>query len=590
MKNFNNKQKLQLNTHIQNILYLFLICNYILVLLLIILVYIYDLSTVRFFFIEISRTGFCGVLSELLVVFLLLLTLLYNKKGIITGTCLFLIYLVNCIMALFRFNSNNNALTGITMLSIGYFTCILLYHNSRKINKNYLLLQEQRNMLNKMAYYDSLTKLPNHNRIKSEIDSLLANTNPDTDSFAIIRIDVDNYRLLRDYLGHSKAEEELALFASHLMKSIHPLDMPGRIESDEFIILVERSLTKKELQEYVLHLQQSLTHRISCNQNSIYLNTSYGICMFPEHGTRTETLLQYADTACYEAKKDTDHHICFFNQTLYQHLAYRTQIDNALKESIANNELYLVYQPQYSSRNKKLRGFEALLRWKSPSLGAISPATFIPVAEENGCIIPIGAWVLEQACTTFKRIMDWYETYPIISINISVVQLLDSSFLDTVSDILNRTSFPPELLEFEITESVLISSKERVIRVLNEFKKMGIHIALDDFGTEYASLSYLQQLPLDILKIDKSFVSHIGKEEKVDMVEAILTIAKQQSLITVAEGIETETQLSYLQKRGCQYIQGFLWGRPIDEENLLNLLAELKSQHSLPLKGTHRHQ
>lgn len=589
MINKNDRNRLKINTHIQNILFLFLICNYFFIMVLIIIVHRYNISSINFGYVDVGKEGFCGVLSELLIVILLLLTFLYNKKGFIASSFLFIAFLINSFMALFA-PYQTNVLTGIVMIGIGYITCTILYHNYKKISKNYLLLQEQKNMLNKLAYYDSLTNLPNQNRIKSEIASLIANTNPATDSFAIIRFDIDNYRILRDYLGHSKGEEELALFAKQLMTSIHPLDMPGRIESDEFIVLVERSLTKKELQEYVLQLQQSLSHRITLNQNFIYLNTSYGISIFPKHGNRTEILLQYADTACYEAKKDTDHHICFFNKKLYQHLAYKTQVESALNEAIENNELSLVYQPQYSSHDKKLRGFESLLRWNTPRLGAISPTTFIPIAEENGCIIPIGAWVLEQACTTFKRIMDWYETYPIISINISVVQLLDSAFLETVSGIIKKTSFPPELLEFEITESVLISSKETVIRVLHKLKKMGIHIALDDFGTEYASLSYLQQLPLDILKIDKSFISHIGKEEKVNMVESILAIARQQSLITVAEGIETETQLSYLKERGCQYIQGFLWGRPIDEENLLNLLSELKTQHSLPIKGNFKEQ
>lgn len=571
----------KLNKYVKYMIYLFIILNYFFLMAIITLVNNLNMSTVPLFFLEFECSAFCGTLTTVLMASLVMLSVFYYKKGFIAASVLYAIYILYTAIAASKIG-DSSALTGLLMMSIGYITCVIIYHNIKKLKSQNELLQKQKNMLNEMAYFDSLTKLPNRYRILSELNAVTKQCNPAKDTFSIIRIDIDNYRILRDYLGHVKGEEELKIFSNRLNTAIHPLDIPGRMDSDEFIVLVERPLNKEALKDYVLSLQQKLSHKITLNENSFYLNVSYGISIFPDHGTDTEELLQYADTACFEAKKDPDHHICFFNHDLYHQLIHKTTIENALKEAIPNNEFYLVFQPQYSCLEKKLRGFEVLLRWNNEALGNISPTQFIPIAEETGSILAIGGWVLETACETFSAILKQYQTRLILSINISAVQMLENSFLETVTTILEKTGFPAELLEFEITETVLISSKETVIHILNELKRMGIHIALDDFGTEYASLSYLKLLPLDILKIDRSFIHDIGKDTSGNLVEAILTIAKQQSLITVAEGIETQGQLSYLRKKGCQYIQGFLWGKPITHAEVEGLLDQLKEQENLP--------
>ncbi len=568
------------NKHLYGICFFCLILNFIFLVVLISEVNMIHISSISLLGLEFEQSAFCGLLTELLIINMTLLTLFFDKRGFQASSVLFVMYICYTLIVALRFNEGNS-FTGLIMIVFCYFICGIIYHTFRNLKQNYELVKQQKCTLNQIAFYDSLTSLPNRHRILSEINTLIAQSKEKNQSFSIIRLDIANYRLIRDYLGHIKGEEELRLFSDRLKTVVHPLDMPGRLDNNEFIILVDRPLNNVELKEYALNLQQGMSHMIICNQNHFYFTTNLGICTYPDHGSNMEQLLQYADTACFEAKKDQDHHICFFDHSLYERLAYKAQIENALKDAVVNDELYLVFQPQYSSTEKKLRGFETLLRWSNPEMGLISPATFIPIAEKTGSILPIGKWVLENACTTFYEIIRRFDITPMLSVNISAVQLLESSFLDTMKEVLKKTGFPAELLEIEITETVLISSKETVIRVLNELKEMGIHIALDDFGTEYASLSYLQQLPLDILKIDKSFIGHIGQENQQDMVESIITIAKQQSLTTVAEGIETEQQLAFLKEKGCQYIQGFLWGKPIPKENIIELLSNLKETNNM---------
>ncbi len=555
MSNATGLANLKQTKHLNNILYVFLILNYIFIMILIAIVNLYKMTSVPLFFLEFQRVAFTDLMISLLIIMLLILSVLFSHKGFTTASILYIVYLLHTgVIALMA--AESSALTGILIITIGYISCVIIHHNN--------------------------TNLPNRNRVLSEMNSLIMHANQNTDKFFVIHLDIDNYRVFRDYLGHIKGEQELQLFTNHLKSSIHPLDMTARMGDEEFIILVQRPLIHEELLDYVNHLQQELSYKITCNQNSFYLTCNYGICSYPQHGTNTEQLLKYADIACYEAKKNPRHPICFFDQNLYQKLVYNTTLENALKDVINNKELYLVYQPQYSCNSKELRGFEVLLRWNHPTFGLIPPSSFIPIAEKTGSIIPIGKWVLENACEAFHKILDKYNTNLILSVNISTVQLLENSFLDTVTTVLEKTGFPPSLLEFEITETVLITSKETVIRILQELKKMGIHIALDDFGTEYASLSYLQLLPLDILKIDRSFINNIDEGDKCNLVESIITIAKKQSLVTIAEGIETENQLHYLKDQGCQFIQGFLWGRPISCDALDILLSDLKKQDALP--------
>jgi EAL domain-containing protein (putative c-di-GMP-specific phosphodiesterase class I) len=252
----------------------------------------------------------------------------------------------------------------------------------------------------------------------------------------------------------------------------------------------------------------------------------------------------------------------------------KANLEKCLITGIKNEEFSLVFQPQYSSHNKRLRGIEALIRWDSSELGKVSPMDFIPLAEETGLIVPLGKWILETACRKFVKLQERYNLDAYISVNISTVQIKDSSFAETVKNILNETGLDPSCLELEITESVFIESIDEAAPILIKLKALGIQLALDDFGTGYSSLSYLKLLPIDTLKIDKSFIDDLPEDpNQVCIVEDIISLGHKLGITVVAEGVEYTHQLNYLTKHSCDYIQGYLFSRPLDEQALEKLLA-----------------
>jgi len=254
-----------------------------------------------------------------------------------------------------------------------------------------------------------------------------------------------------------------------------------------------------------------------------------------------------------------------------------------MQAAIPNDECFLVFQPQYGTQNKRLRGFEVLMRWHSPKWGAVSPMEFISLAEETGYILTVGEWILQTSCEKFQDVLG-HETHPVLlSINISPIQIKDPSFIPMVRRVLAETGMPGKYLEFEVTESVFISSMEHVISVMNDLRKMGIQVALDDFGTGYSSLNYLQCMPLDVLKIDKSFIDTINKSERQGkIVASLIALVHHLNILVVAEGVEHEDQIRQLRHYSCDYIQGYLWGRPLEEAEMRALL-ESERQHSKPI-------
>lgn len=303
------------------------------------------------------------------------------------------------------------------------------------------------------------------------------------------------------------------------------------------------------------------------------MSASFGICLYPQDGDSSTELLKKSDIAMYNVKNSGKNGIKFFCQTMQNEIHEKILLESGLKRAIANNELYIDYQPQYFSGTNQIRGFEALARWKSPELGQVSPIKFIPVAENSGQIINIGEWILTKVLKKFKSIQLTGCNDYIVSVNISVVQIIHPSFVDMVQRILDDTGFDGRHLEFEVTESVFISNLGSVVEVLVRLKNMGIRIALDDFGTGYASLKNLQILPIDTLKIDKSFIDSIGHQKHDDrLVSAIISLIHEFQVTVVAEGVENEIQLDYLTKKGCDCIQGFLLSPPIGEAQLDKLI------------------
>lgn len=433
-----------------------------------------------------------------------------------------------------------------------------------------LRLNEQR--LYHLANFDLLTELPNRDRILSQLDLLTGIMVHRDMSFSLILLDLDNFKRTNESLGHQGGDLLLKNVGMRLKDILHPDDMLGRMGSDEFCVIVQRKLQDNDILHYVSKMRTTLLEPFTINTSEIPVTASYGIALFPRDGVDRKELLTNADTALHKAKDLGRNSVQIFRPEMKEDVLNYAKYERKLLTSIQNNELYLMYQPQFRADTRKLRGFETLVRWESPQFGVVSPSRFISIAENAGFIIPMGEWILRNACRIFKAVQDDFQVHPILSVNISALQIMMPTFVDTVKLVLEDTGFLPEDLELEITESVFIHSLDYVSGVLRELRDMGISIALDDFGTGYSSLSYLRMLPIETLKIDKSFIDSIGvQEDGKDFVSTLVALMHQLGMTVVAEGVDNEEQLQYLRKNKCDYIQGYIWGKPMDENSVREL-------------------
>ncbi len=451
-----------------------------------------------------------------------------------------------------------------------------LFNQNKQLLEYNQDMKENEEKLNYLAFFDVLTELPNRKMIINRLDILITLSMEKKMKFAMIFIDLDNFKRINDSMGHHAGDLLLQEVALRLKAVIHPDDMLGRLGGDEFALIIQRQLEEDEIVTYLESLRKEILKKFYIEKTELTISASFGISVYPRDGDNSTDLLKCSDTAMYKVKEDGKNGVQFFNKEMKDRIFMRMELEKRLLESIENDELYLVYQPQYRSDTKKLRGFETLIRWNSPELGFVSPVTFIPVAEETKFINQMGRWILRTACKKFKELQDKYHFNAILSVNISAVQIMEPSFVHMIIGILNETGVHPYNLEIEITESIFISSMDYVIDVLNQLKNIGINIALDDFGTGYSSLSYLQMLPIDTLKIDKVFIdSIIGQGKDKHIVGPIISLVHQMDISVVAEGVEDTTQLDYLREHNCDCIQGYIWGKPLNEDELNKLLYQL---------------
>jgi len=435
-----------------------------------------------------------------------------------------------------------------------------------------LTMEENEKQLNQLAFYDLLTDLPNRKMIHNHLEQFIVNSGETDLTFSVILIDLDNFKIINDTMGHQMGDLLLKQITFKIKSYINEEDMLGRLGGDEFALIVQRKIQEPELLSYVEGLRNLLLEPVTIEKIEVNTSASFGISVYPKDGESADDLLKFSDIAMYHAKYLGKNTIQIFNKVMNDKILQKLEFDKLLTNALSNNELYMVYQPQYELEGRTLRGFESLIRWKSPKLGAINPLKFITAAEESGQIIIIGEWVIKTACETLKKLHDKYKITPIMSINISAVQVMDVSFVEMVKKIILETGINPVYLEFEITESVFISSMQYVVEVLNKIKEIGIHIALDDFGTGYSSLNYLQMLPIDTLKIDKSFIDKIDNEDNKQIVGSIISLMHQLGLSVIAEGVEEQSQLDYLKAHQCDIIQGYIWGKPMHYDQVEYLM------------------
>lgn len=449
-----------------------------------------------------------------------------------------------------------SALPGIAVSLVSMIICSIIYRQYRKIDNSVNALQQY-------VFRDELTGIPNRKERVSAVSSLISGASR-VPVFSLIMFDLDNFKMMNDSLGHQIGDTFLSVIVHNLKDFIKEPDSIGRMGGDEFLIIVQGPKTEKELEAYIENIKAIIHQPFYYKDHDIKMTASFGVVRYPKDSDTVSELLQQVEIALYRAKTCGKNKIKFFDEKMQSNLEHQLTLERKLDSALNNKELYIEFQPQYKIPSKELRGFEVLARWNSPLFGAISPVDFIALAEENGSIVQIGEWIMREACSAFVRFIKDYVEIPTLAINISVVQFREPDFLTHVKSIIRDTGIDPTCLEFEITESVCISSPATTKQILQELKDMGIRIAMDDFGTGYSSLSYLRLLPLDIVKIDKSFIDSIGTiPDDKNIVKTIIDMSHQLGLEVIAEGIETKLQLDYLERNGCDILQGNYLGRPV---------------------------
>ena len=435
------------------------------------------------------------------------------------------------------------------------------------------VLEETKEHFRHAAFHDSLTGLPNRamftELLKAEMESSKRNKEH---LFAVLFLDLDRFKYINDSLGHTHGDLLLVAFAERLEKILRPLDTLARFGGDEFAVLLSGIGDTTDAVRIADRIHSELRVPFELDRNSAFATASIGIALGSTGYDRPEDILRDADTAMYRAKENGKARYEMFDPEMHARAVSRLQLESDLRQAVERKEFCIHYQPIVAVETGRLTGFEALVRWNHPRRGLVLPADFIPVAEETGLIVPIGQWVLEEACT---KVREWQVNSPghrslSLSVNLSARQVAQPDLLDQIKHVLAKSKFQPYHLKLEITESVVMENAEAAAQMFKQLRLLGVQLSLDDFGTGYSSLSYLHRFPLNYLKIDRSFVMRLTTDTAI--VRTICTLAQNLGMEVIAEGVENEEQNKELKHLGCKYAQGYLFSPPIDVDAATNLL------------------
>jgi len=435
------------------------------------------------------------------------------------------------------------------------------------------LLQQRTAEVDRLAYYDTVTQLPNRSLFEDRLAQAVSIAKAEEQTLGVLFISFDQYKKVNDTLGHDRGDSVLREFGERLKSCLAETDTVARFGSDEFAVLQTGVHDANEIVETIGSLSKVLKFAFDVEGQELFATASVGVSLFPLDGEEPQTLLKNAGAALYKAKRQGGANYQFYTADMHSLAVHRLAMETNLRRAIQNEELLIHYQPRVSVDSLSITAVEALVRWQHPQLGLISPSEFIPLAEDTGLIVPIGEWVLRNACLQAQR---WQQAgFPPIqmAVNISGRQFQDRQLSTAIIKILDETNLAPELLELELTESSIMQNAELAAEVLQTLKNMGTKISIDDFGTGYSSLASLKRLPIDALKIDQSFVRDATTDsDDAALVMAIITLAHNLRLKVIAEGVETEEQLRFLQLLRCDEIQGFFFSKPLPPESLVALL------------------
>ena len=434
---------------------------------------------------------------------------------------------------------------------------------------------EQRLM--KLAHFDTLTGLPNRSQFYASLTHSLAQAAEHQWAVAVLFMDIDRFKNINDTLGHTLGDDLLRQFSSRLVDCLRVRDTIGRFGGDEFATILVLPEGAQHAVGVVDKIREAMRKPFDLLGHEVTVTVSIGISVFPEDGVDADTLIQYADTAMYRAKEAGRDAFRFFTAEMNAQSMARLDLENALRRAIDNEEFVLFFQPKVNIISGRISGAEALIRWRRPGLGMVSPALFIPLLEETGLIVRVGNWVLDEAC---KKISEWGASSigPVhLSVNVSGIQFFVGGLEEEVLRAISKYDIAPDLLELELTESSLMSNAEETIAVLRNLKALGIQISIDDFGTGYSSLAYLKRFPIDKLKIDIAFVREVtSNPDDAAIVLAIISMAHSMKLEVIAEGVENDAQLAYLRRHGCDEMQGYYFSRPVPQDEFEQMLMKGK--------------
>ena len=435
--------------------------------------------------------------------------------------------------------------------------------------------QHAESHLHYLAHVDPVTQLPNRHEFNGALAYALARADRQDSSVGLLLLDLDNFKVVNDTLGHHCGDQLLKLVAERLVAILRGTDIICRIGGDEFVVIVEPADDASEMASVARKILAVLAAPFALEGHQLYVSASIGVSLYPFDAQDVATLTRNADTAMYHAKHQGKNRYAVFKAEMELRAQRRLRMEANLRRALQNEELYLHYQPQIDLRSGRIVGVEALVRWNCREMGQLSPSEFIPVAEESGIIVELGRWVLQSAC---RQAASWckaglLDSLEHVAVNLSACQARDPGLMDDIRAILHETQLPHGLLELEITEGVLMDNIHANVELMRRLQDTGIHLSIDDFGTGYSSMSYLKRLPIDQLKIDRSFVHDLPGEGEA-IVTAIIAMAHSLHLKVVAEGVETLQQVEFLRKAGCDNVQGFFFARPMTAAQLTALLLE----------------
>ncbi|MDJ0926155.1 MAG: EAL domain-containing protein [Gammaproteobacteria bacterium] len=430
--------------------------------------------------------------------------------------------------------------------------------------------------LNYLAQYDPLTEIPNRQYFHDQLEKATARARREGRKVALFFLDLDQFKIVNDTLGHNAGDRLLREMAQRLRGSTRAGDVIARLGGDEFAVLLEGIRGALDAEAVAQSILEMVAEPFHVEGREIEVTTSIGITIYPNDNSDTATLLKNADIAMYQAKEQGRNNFKFFTERMHEELLEYHNLENDIRDAISAELFSLVFQPKVNLITRKLQGLEALLRWNCPRRGNVSPVDFIPVAEQSGHIVPLGHWVLNEVCRTLNRWQAAGTPVVPVSINVSARQFQQADFHKRVANVLNHHAIAPDLIELELTEGLLMEDTDSAQRALQQFRDIGVRISIDDFGTGHSCLNYLRRFPIDVLKIDKSFVQDVTScEDSSIIVEAIISLANSLRLDTVAEGVETREQMNFLIDRGCHVAQGFFFGQPLKERAVRPYLEDL---------------